>query len=333
MQVLNKRIKIFLNYVVGPALLVWVIFSIYRQVQHQQHLSLTWKEMLFSLTGPQCWKLVATIILMLLNWGIEARKWQLLLRPLQALSFSKAFRSIFSGQAFAFSTLNGIGEYVGRLLYLDEGNRLRAVSLSMAGSISQLIVTLGMGIAGAVYLGLFNDHSALTRLLPAFWARMALGGVLVGTILLVMLYFGLAQATKLVEKISFVRRYGFLIDKVKSFRPKELTQILSLSLTRYIVFVVQYLLLLNVFNADGGFYATFWMISVIFLVLAIIPSIALAELGLRGEVSILLLGLLSTNTIGILLASTGIWIINRVIPALAGSLFILSVRLFKKQTL
>ena len=52
---------------------------------------------------------------------------------------------------------------------------------------------------------------------------------------------------------------------------------------------------------------------------------------LRGEISILLFGLISTNNAGIMFAATGIWLINRVIPALIGSLFVCGIKLFKKK--
>jgi hypothetical protein len=71
--------------------------------------------------------------------------------------------------------------------------------------------------------------------------------------------------------------------------------------------------------------------SVVFLVLAIIPSIALlTELGIRWKTSIELVALFSTNITGILATSLAIWIINLVIPALIGSLLILGIKFFKK---
>jgi hypothetical protein len=69
------------------------------------------------------------------------------------------------------------------------------------------------------------------------------------------------------------------------------------------------------------------------LVMAVIPTIALfTDLSLRGQVSLKLLGLFSANNLGISLASVSIWFINLIIPALAGSLLILSIkRIFKNN--
>jgi hypothetical protein len=41
-----------------------------------------------------------------------------------------------------------MGEYAGRVLFLNEGNRLRSISLTIVCSMSQLIITLLMGCIG-----------------------------------------------------------------------------------------------------------------------------------------------------------------------------------------
>jgi hypothetical protein len=132
------------------------------------------------------------------------------------------------------------------------------------------------------------------------------------------------------EKISFIAKYAFFIRNVEDFTKRELTQVLVLSFLRYTVFVLQYLLLLQVFKVDGGWLSLAWLVCVLFLVLSIVPSITLVELGLRGAVSIQLFGLISTNTVGIVFTATGIWLINRMLPAIVGSLLILGIKLFKK---
>ena len=188
-----------------------------------------------------------------------------------------------------------------------------------------------MGLFGLLYMRFFllnNDQTF--KGLSVFWFDGLMWGLLIANILFLMLYFSLSWITKMFETIPFVSKYSFYIQEVENLSWKELTRILSLSFIRYFVFVAQYLLLLQVFKVDASWISLAWLVSVLFLVLAIVPSLTLAELGLRGEVSIQLIGLISGSTIGILFTATGIWLINKVIPALAGSLFILGIRFFKK---
>ena len=62
-----------------------------------------------------------------------------------------------------------------------------------------------------------------------------------------------------------------------------------------------------------------------------IPSIALADLGIREAVALTIIGLESNNHIGILSATLVIWAINLVIPAIFGSVLIFKSKIFKSK--
>ena len=328
---MNKKLKIFVNYILGPILFVWFSFSIYNQISHQKNLLQTWQNIENNFTTAQWLNCFLVFILMFVNWGLETKKWQLLIKGVEEIKFLKAFRAVFSGQAFALNTINNLGEYVGRVLFLGDGNRLRAISLTMVGSMSQVLVTFIMGAIALFFSRvLFAQKGLGDGGLTAFWYNGLMFVLVTCTTLLTMIYFSLSWVTKAVEKIPIFRKYAFLIQKVEDFTPKELTKVLLFSFFRYVVFVMQYLLLLNVFQVNASITLLALMICVIFLILAIVPTIALTELGLRGQISIQLLGLLSPNTAGIVFTATGIWFINRVFPALAGSLFVLGVKIFKR---
>ena len=328
---LKRKQKIFFNYFIGPIAFIWLSFSIYKQIKNQPNLPEAWEAIKLSFYGASSWKLYTVFALMFVNWGLEAKKWQLLVKGVQTISFFRAYRAIFTGQAIALNTLNGVGEYVGRVVYLKDGNRLRAVALSIVGSLSQIIVTMSMGIIGLIYLRTnVLDETHHVQGLNKFWLDGLMYALSFWTIIFILIYFQLSWLTKLIEKIPFVAKYTFYIQKLEDFHWKELTRILLLSFIRYLVFVVQYLLLLELFKVDASVMQLGWMVCVLFLVLAIVPSIPIAELGLRGEASKQLFGLLSTNTLGIVFTAVIIWLINRVIPAIAGSIFIIGVRLFKK---
>lgn len=269
---------------------------------------------------------------MLANWSFEALKWKTLIRHIQKISFFRAFRAILSGLSvsIAMNTPNGSGEYVGRILYVKEGNRIRAITLTFVGSMSQLIITMLLGTIG---LFLISSHfcSATKQIyvLSLPFVNIITYGSIVITAVLLSVYFEISWLTRLLEQIPFFKKYSFFIQKLEEFTLRELLKVLLISFLRYMVFAVQYLLLLQVFKVDIGWWSAFWLIAVMFLVLAIIPTIALAELGVRGKISIFLFSVFSANTIGIVLTATTIWLINLVVPALAGSLFILGIKLFR----
>ena len=328
----NKNIKIIFKYILAPLLAIWLFYSLYQQIKLQPHLHesiVLIKEAPF---GNQSWKFWIVVILAFFNWGLEARKWQLLLKPLQQMNFYRAYKSVLSGLALSLNTPNRMGEYGGRILYVKEGSRLKAISLSIAGSISQLIVTLILGCCGLIYLLYFQTaHSGPLMGLSVFWIQILLLISAIVTAILILFFFRLSWLIKLIEKIPASKKFIQYINVLEQFTAKLLLSLLWLSFFRYLVFVLQYILLLQVLHVEIFWVNSFWIISILFLVLAIVPSFAIADLGIRGKFSLELLSVYSINTLGILGTTFGIWFINLFIPALAGSILILGIKIFKEK--
>lgn len=328
---LSKQLKIFLNYVVGPVVFLWLGWTIYQQMKHQPDLHQSWEFIKSAFTGAQAWKPLLVVVLMVVHWNIEAYKWRLLVQHIQPISYKRACRSVLSGQAIAFNTPNRLGDSVGRAIFLEEGNRLRGIALSFVGSTSQLVVYFVAGLIALLYLKLdILETTKQTLNVSTYWYNGFVMIVTVGTGLLLLLYYRISWIIRRLERISFVKKHRYLVQELENFRPGELTRILLLSASRYVIYMVQYVLLLQVFEVQVSALDTACIVSVMFLVLAIVPSITLAELGLRGKIGLVLFGLLSMNSVGIVAVMAGIWIINLIIPAVIGSLFILGLRLFRK---
>ena len=316
----------------GPLLGVWLFYSLYKQVKAQPHLYDSLALIKQAPFGEQAWKFWLVIILAFVNWGLEARKWQVLMKTLQPLNYFVALKGVLSGVALSLNTPNRIGEYGGRVLYVKEGNRLKSVSLSIAGSICQLTITVLMGCGGLIFL-LNTDHANESAVmgLSFFWLKVLLSLSVFATLILLLFLFRLSWIIKLFEKIPAFSKYVQYISVLDEFTPKLLLRLLFLSLLRYLVFVIQYIFLLQVLQVEVSWQQGFWLIAILHLVMAIVPSFAIADLGIRGKFSTELLSLYSTNTIGILGTTFGIWFINLFIPALAGSFFIIRKRIFKER--
>ena len=331
---LNRNIKpdffrVFVNYFFGPLLFLWLSWSIYREVSQQPNLGKAWKQIRESVNSPMIINLVAVILLMFVNWGIEALKWQMAVKKVQSISFFKAFKAILSGVSFSVSTPNFIGEYLGRILYMDEGNRLRTISITIVSSTSQLIMTLLMGLIGLLVL---RERIETSGIISSIWTQTLVYGVVAALVITLMFYFRLPWLIRWIDRIPGIKRFTYLVDALESFDFKLLLRMLLLSAIRFMVFIAQYYLLFQLFDVPISLPQALWSVSVSFLVMAVLPTPALAELGLRGKVSIILVGLFSANHLGIFMTSMSIWVFNLVIPAIAGSLFILGIRkIFNKK--
>lgn len=326
----NKNIKIFINYFLGPVLFVWLAWSIYHQVSNQNGLEASLLRIRSSLGSANIWFLVVTLLLMGVNWGLEAFKWMLAVRRVQTISFGRAFKAVLSGISFSISTPNSIGEYVGRVLYMSEGNRIKAISLTVVANMSQLIVTFAMGLAALLFIE--KDLVAVRIAQPAFVNAFLWFSIII-IVTLLLFYFRLPWLIKIIDKLPQVSRFSWAIEAIEHINATLLVKFLSLSIVRFLVFSLQYFLLFQLFDVKVTVWESWMGISVMFLVMAIIPTIALfTDLGLKNELSIQLMGLFTTNHLGVSLTSLSIWLINLVFPALIGSLLILGIKnIFKNR--
>lgn len=327
----NKNIKIIFNYVLGPIVFVILAFSIYRQIQRQPDWEVSVMQLKHALGSNLKWLILPVVLLMLVNWGLEARKWQLALANLQQLSFWTAFKATFTGSTMASFTPNRTGEYVGRILYVEEGKRLQAVSLTFICSMAQLQVTLYAGLAG---LWLFTKSFGSIINEPQstiMWMNVLFYVVLAAAAVLTLFYFRLAWLIRVIHRWTGNAKIMRYVAVLEDCNATILLRILSLSGVRYLVFTLQYYLLFMLFGVDVNWWQTLQSVSVLFLVLAILPSFTfLTDLGIRWKAGIEIVQLYSTNTIGIFAAAFTIWLVNLIIPALVGSLLILGIRVFRK---
>lgn len=320
----KRYINLFIRYFLGPLLFCWLIWFIYTQIARQPDIELAWQQILDSFNSKKIWLVIGAVVLMLINWGIEAVKWRISVKPVQEVSFQTAFKAILSGVSVSISTPYRVGEYLGRILYMNEGNKLKAVSLTVVGSISQIMVTLLMGLVGLLFMA---DVLAQQHILSPLWIKMIASGVCMVLVILTLFYFRLSWLVKRIDQVPAIKKFTWLINALENFNATILFSLLSLSVIRFLVFILQYYLLFRFFGVNIGFEEAWISVSLMFLVMAVVPTIALfTDLGLKGEISLKLIGIFSTNGLGITLTTISIWLINLVIPALAGSLLILSVK-------
>ena len=313
---------------VAPLLAAWLFYSLYQQVKNKPGLDTAFDLIRLAPFGEEAGKFWLVIFLVLVNWGLEARKWQLLMNVIQPVSYFDAFKSVLCGVTFSLNTPNRIGEYVGRMLFVKEGSRLRSITLSVAGSIAQLIISMFMGCLGLAWL-VFTANQALPVIgFSSFWLKLFLCGSVLTTLIFIIFFFRMAALTRVIAKIPFVKKLVYTINVLETFDTKILLRLLYLSLIRYIVFALQYIFMLQILKVDGNYWQSFWLVAVMFWVLAIIPSFAIAELGIRGTVASTLFAF-SNNMVGVLAVILGIWLINLFIPAIIGSLLILGIKIKK----
>ncbi len=328
---LRKSINI-LSRIIFAGLALWFI---YRQTsggnnfnQFADNLNIlfadNYKKLLFALVA----------LLMPVNWGIESLKWRLLISHIEKVSFFDAYRSVMTGITMSLFTPNRVGEFFGRAFTLRSGETIKGALLTIAGSISQLLVTL---IAGFVALIFYLPIYILQDISWQKWLYAGLAVFLVAfSAMLIALYLKVPFLTEQFEKMvrPSWRKINSYLQAIDHLSQKELIRVLIFSLLRYFVFSLQFFVLLRIFGVSIPYLNALMLIAMTYFVMSAIPTVALADLGIRGSVSIYFLGMYfagNNYSTEILAASTAVWMINLALPALSGILFIHRLKIFRKS--
>lgn len=279
--------------------------------------------------------LIWATLLMPLNWGIEACKWQLLINYVEKVNFLSAYRSVLTGISISLFTPNRVGEFFGRVFTLKLNDPLKGVLLTIAGSISQLMATLLFGSVSGLFF--IRAYIGLTEHCYKYLFAGLVMLVVIFNVLMVMLFLRAPRISAGVH--TFVkpgwRRIHEYIAVLQSVSRRTLVKVLLLSMFRYVVFSSQFYLLLRAFALEIPFLSAFMLISMVYFVVTAIPTVALLDLGIKGSVAIYFIGIYFTEkafvATSILSATTIIWIINLALPALLGLLFINRLTILRKQ--
>lgn len=282
----------------------------------------------FLLQMPRSDELVILLVAMLANWGLEAFKWRVLIGSIERISLWRSLKAVFSGVTVAFFTPNRVGEYGGRVFHLDKADRIDAVLLTVVGSYAQLTVTIVAGLLATVfYIPRFEGLGPLTEL-QFFFVSI---GVMALCVFLVLLFLNTRLLTAVLKKLRLPKAVMRHVNVLAIHTPRSLTTVLLASAGRYVIFTAQFMLLLIVFSVDVSYPDAMMMIAMTYFIMTGIPTIAITEVVTRGSVAVYFLSQLSDNVEGIISASSILWLINLVIPALFGVVSIFGLKFFRNQ--
>jgi uncharacterized membrane protein YbhN (UPF0104 family) len=299
-----------IKVVVAIGAFLFIALKISHQVQKGQ---------LFNLGEIKPGYLIASVVLVVFNWLLESVKWKYLTKPFEELTLLSSVRSILSGLTISLFTPNRVGEFAGRIAGLLPRNRLSGTMATWIGSYSQIIAILFFGTLAALLLPLpnlwLNKHQLLIIICLAVILIVSLAGYL-----FIGKWIG-SFRLKRFEKLTP------LVQTTKMYSKGLLTKVFMLSILRYLVYTTQYYLVLCFTGISIGILPAFCSIAFIYVVLTAIPTIALAELGIRGSVALAVLSPLVPYPVQILAATILIWIINLGVPSLIGAFSLYRTRI------
>ncbi len=337
----KTKIRKTYNYLIRFAIIIATYLFVYHEIFYEKNLGKVWelfKEQ-FNTQGFIV-QIIFVFLLMILNWGVESLKWQFLIKKIEKISLAKSFQAVLTGISVSSFTPNRVGDYFGRVFILKKANHWEGVLITIIGSISQFMTTMIIGLISLlIFIPEFYDTSGY------FYGYFYYGLIVIVVIaifLIFLFYFNISILSTFL-KIFTKKKWEKFREHIKVFSifsKLELLKVLLISIFRYCIFTFQFYLLLRLFSVPIPLFYAVITVSVMFFVITVIPTIALAEIGIRGSISIYLIGLFfekySIHTgqidIGVFSASSALWLINIIIPAIAGTFFVFKLKFFRKYS-
>ncbi len=320
-----KKTKI-IGILIKSIIAVLFVGTLLWQINHKEKLADAWQTLLLDWQQSNKLYLIAAFVLMFVNWSIEALKWRLLIKKMQPISFLQSLKGVICGVTIGTFTPNRVGEFGGRILFLQQHQRIKGIVVTLIGSFGQIIVTLTTGLLASYIFILKYLHLSLIKTHENFLLQATLG---ISIVLLLassfIIYFNLNLIENLFNRISYLRKLKKYFAILSTFGYWDLFRLLLLSYLRFIVFAFQFFLLIKFFGIAAPLLSSLVIIALIFFVQTIIPTFTIAELGVRGKVSEFFFSYILplSSKFGIVYASSALWIINLIIPAIIGAVFIL----------
>lgn len=314
---LNKNIWLAVKLLV----VILSIGFIYVKLTKQFHNN-DFKQVYKQIEWQNIWLIFSVILMTFFNWFTETLKWRYLVRKLQNISISNSYKAVLSGITVSIVTPNRVGEFGGRILALERRNRIAGVFATLLGGYSQLLITLTCGIiALPLYLSKFPNQIPfkINHSLLFFICFVVIS-------LCLFVYFKIEFFARLIESFIKEEKKKRFVRFLKDYKKIELLNILSFSFVRYLIFSTQFYLVLRFFGIQLPYTDAILGISLIYFLLAIIPVVSLFEFSVRGSIAVLILGVFSPLSIGIMSASILLWAINIALPALIGSITLFKLK-------
>ncbi|TZF86060.1 hypothetical protein FW774_03080 (plasmid) [Pedobacter sp. BS3] len=319
---MSPKAKKLISIGIKAVILVLAFVFIYRRLTHNQNLS-NFNHLLKNLPVINVQLvLISVFALMLLNWFLEALKWKFLVKTIEPISLWKAIESVFCGLTWAIFTPNRIGEFGGRVFFLSPRKRIFGVIAMAVGAWGQMVITNVLGSLAIIWF--------IYRFVPLddwLFNIIAFVGI-VFCLFFLIFYFNIRWLKSLIGSVGFLKRFDKFLAILSRYRRRDLLKVFSYCVLRFAVFTSQYYLVIHLLVPALPVFEMVMMILILFFIQSALPSLDLLDVGVRSMTATYFFSYITNQDIAIMAAAACIWLVNLIIPAILGSVFVLKLNFF-----
>jgi uncharacterized membrane protein YbhN (UPF0104 family) len=251
-------------------------------------------------------------LLQFVNYSLEAVKWQRLVMLQYRIPLIRLIKAVYVGNSLSIFTPNRVGSYIGRMYYLQEFPKLFVAATSFMGNLAQLTVTVLFGVVGFLF---FEPAPFFTE---NHWFLLFFTVLFIGFML--VLFVG-KLTLRWFNRFQWYLSNKEGLDFLVNLHPVKIIQVLGLATARYLIFVLEFWLVLmacdvTISPGDAVVYC-----GVIYAVSNFIPSPMMGNLGTRELVVMLVFSAWHQETNAVA-ASLIIWVVNVAFPSILGGVLL-----------
>jgi|AntRauTorckE5430_2_1112549.scaffolds.fasta_scaffold01368_4 hypothetical protein len=314
----------WLNLLLKLLILAGAGWAFYNQTLGKENVDELWIAFTNQFSKGHLGWLVLAVVLLPITYQIEIWKWELAIARIVQPTRLQIIKSILAGTALSFWTPGQIGDYGGRLLFIDTKKKWEVTLATGVGNVAQqvAVVTLGgFGVAYFLFLHIEVRGYGLWTIISLYLAVMIFNW---------LIYFNIEVLIPLLKKIGlFNEKNEAALITLSNFSTKELWQLILYAAFKFSIYSFQYYCFLQFFGIYGGFVQLYLLILADYAIQMVLPVPPFLRLILRGEVAITIWGAFSQNEIAILAASYSVFTLNVLVPSLFGVGLVMNTNILK----
>lgn len=316
---LPYKTKQFFFVLIKLSIVVGAFYFIYQKLLNNPELK--FEDFLHFLNQNKLFSTKNVIFLVFLsgfNWSLEIMKWRFLISKIKTISFLEATEQSLGALTASIFTPNRIGEYGAKAIYFAKPQRKKVLLLNLVSNMLQMSVTVILGLIGFIFLYKNYEVDIDYRFIRA---------LILLTLIALFALFGLKQNRFNIKGFSFEK----VINYIKNLGLKYLGIGFLLSVLRYAVFSFQFYFILTLFGVQLNYVEAMILITSMYLLASIIPTISIFDVVIKGSVALYVFGLADINQLPILSCILLMWLLNFALPSVFGSYYVLNFNVVKSQ--
>lgn len=257
------------------------------------------------------------LLLTPLNWALEALKWQILIRRIEAISLAEASQGVLAGLTLGFALPAQLGDTTGRVLSLRSGRRTEGIGASLVSGGMQFFVALLFGTLAWGY----QLRYIPVRNTPTGWLLL---GLLLTTLALGFVLARMRRRIRLGStRPKWQQSMSRYLQVASHYTATELLLAFLVATLRYITFSIQFYLALRLFGIVLPVASMLSGIGLVFLAKTITPAFnLLSDLGVREAASLWVFSPFGVSPSLLLAATLTLWLVNILLPVLVGLIWV-----------